>query len=108
MFIKYAVTHSWLVSFLSLTSNLFLSKLKQYNVLTGYSAPSRSISMVGSRGPRPGTPAYELAYNAAKLFAAKGFKVLSGGYAGVMEAVCHGAKDGGGETVGVLAPSAVC
>ena len=98
--------NSFMASFLPLTDKqLFLSKLKQYNVLTGYSAPSRSISMFGSRGPRPGTPAYELAYNAAKLFAAKGFKVLSGGYAGVMEAVCHGAKDGGGETVGVLAPS---
>jgi uncharacterized protein (TIGR00725 family) len=37
-----------------------------------------------------------------RLVAARGAVLVCGGLAGVMEAACRGAKDGGGTTVGIL------
>ena len=98
--------NSFMATFLPLTEKQFyITKLQQFNIMAGYSVPTRSITTFGSRSPKPGTAQYELAYNTAKLFASKGFQVVSGGYSGIMEAVSHGARDAAGKAVGVLAPA---
>jgi len=43
-----------------------------------------------------------LAYQVGKLIAQRGGIVLCGGGKGVMEAVCHGARDHGGMTIGIM------
>jgi uncharacterized protein (TIGR00725 family) len=60
------------------------------------------ISCIGSGDPTPGSPAYEHAREAGRLVAESGWTVVCGGLRGVMEAVCHGAKEAGGATVGIL------
>lgn len=45
---------------------------------------------------------YELAYELGKLIAKEGWILVCGGKEGVMEAVCKGAKETGGVTVGIL------
>jgi uncharacterized protein (TIGR00725 family) len=42
------------------------------------------------------------AYDVGRLLAERNVVVICGGLTGVMEAVCRGAKDGGGTTIGVL------
>jgi uncharacterized protein (TIGR00725 family) len=52
-----------------------------------------------------GTPTreeYNLAAEVGRLLAVRGFGVVCGGYYGVMEAACMGAKEAGGLTVGLL------
>jgi hypothetical protein len=44
----------------------------------------------------------DLAYKVGKEIAKRGAIVVCGGLGGVMEAVCRGAKEGGGLTVGIL------
>lgn len=60
------------------------------------------ISCIGSGEPLPGSPAYELAYKTGTLLAEAGWTVVCGGLKGVMEAVCKGAKEAGGSTVGIV------
>ncbi|MCF7908203.1 MAG: TIGR00725 family protein [Candidatus Omnitrophica bacterium] len=45
---------------------------------------------------------YNFAYELGKLIAKEGWILISGGKEGVMEAVCRGAKEQGGLTVGIL------
>ena len=45
---------------------------------------------------------YNLAAEAGRLLAQKGFAVACGGLLGVMEAACMGAKEAGGLTIGIL------
>ncbi len=45
---------------------------------------------------------YEEARKVGRLLAERGAVVICGGLGGVMEAVCRGAKEGGGLTIGVL------
>jgi len=61
------------------------------------------ITVFGSSRPRVDEPDYEEARILGRVLAESGFAVCSGGYAGVMEAVSRGAKDGGGKTYGVTA-----
>jgi len=44
----------------------------------------------------------EMAYEVGKLITARDGIVYCGGMGGIMEAVCHGARDAGGLTVGIL------
>jgi len=44
----------------------------------------------------------EMAYEVGKLISARNGIVYCGGMGGIMEAVCHGAKDAGGLSVGIL------
>lgn len=44
----------------------------------------------------------DLAYQVGSLVAQRGGIVLCGGGEGVMEAVCHGARDYGGTTIGIM------
>lgn len=93
----------------------YLTELNHFTIAFGYAAPSRAISMFGSRSPKPGSTEYEEARAVSKLMASHGYTVLTGGYGGLMQACSHGAKEGLesaqmaggnslGEVHGVLAP----
>src|SRR6185369_17290002 len=58
---------------------------------------------IGVIGPRDATPAQlAAAEEIGRGLALMGFAVLCGGRQGVMEAVCHGASNAGGVTIGML------
>jgi uncharacterized protein (TIGR00730 family) len=59
------------------------------------------VSMFGSARAEPGTEAYKMAEDTARLLAASGFGVVSGGGGGVMEAVNKGAAEAGGLSIGL-------
>jgi len=61
-----------------------------------------SIGVFGSSLPREGSAAYEEAREVGREIARRGGRVVCGGYAGVMEAACRGASEGGGRSLGVL------
>lgn len=48
-----------------------------------------------------GDPRYEEARLTGRLLAEAGFDVCCGGYQGLMEAICRGAREAGGHTIGV-------
>ncbi len=58
------------------------------------------IGIIGS-ALASGKP-YEDAMEVGRLAAEKGATVLTGGLGGVMEAACRGAKEAGGQTIGIL------
>ena len=60
-----------------------------------------TITVFGSASPKEGEPDYEAAYRLGYLLGQAGYTVMTGGYAGTMEAVSRGAVDGGGHTIGV-------
>ncbi len=60
----------------------------------------RVISVIGSSSANE--EEYEVAYRLGKELARRGIVVLCGGRTGVMEAVCKGAKEEGGLTVGIM------
>ena len=59
------------------------------------------ISVFGSLRPREDDPEYIEARDLGKELALAGFVVCNGGYGGIMEASARGAKEAGGETIGV-------
>jgi uncharacterized protein (TIGR00730 family) len=67
------------------------------------SREARIVTVFGSGRVRAGDPHYAEARALGAELAAKGFRVCSGGYGGVMEAVSRGAKEAGGETLAVTA-----
>lgn len=58
------------------------------------------ITVIGGHSAAP--PALEDAYQVGLELARRGAVVVCGGLTGVMEAVCRGAKDAGGVTIGIL------
>lgn len=58
------------------------------------------ITVIG--GSNAAAPALEDAYQVGLELAKRGAVVVCGGLTGVMEAVCRGAKAGGGVTIGIL------
>lgn len=58
------------------------------------------ISVIG--GSRVDSEGYESARELGRLLAERGHTVVCGGYGGVMEAVCRGAREADGETIGIL------
>ena len=58
------------------------------------------ISVIGGNEPPP--EAIRKAEEVGRELARRGIMVACGGMAGVMEAVCRGAKEGGGTTIGIL------
>ena len=60
-----------------------------------------SVAVFGSSEPPPGDPLYEIARRTGDLLARAGYVVVNGGYSGVMEAASRGAREAGGEVVGV-------
>jgi uncharacterized protein (TIGR00725 family) len=63
------------------------------------------VSVFGSSRPREGDPEYLEAREIGKVLARQGFVVCNGGYGGIMEASARGAKEAGGETLGVTVDS---
>jgi hypothetical protein len=65
----------------------------------------RVIAVFGSSASKPGSPEYEDGMRCGRLLAEAGLAVATGGYFGLMEAVCRGAAEAGGPTIGVTAPA---
>lgn len=63
------------------------------------------VAVFGSSASAPGSRDYEDGRRCGRLLAEAGFAVATGGYAGLMEAVCRGAAEAGGPTIGVTAPT---
>ncbi len=61
----------------------------------------KTIVVFGGRHPVKGDREYSEAVRLGSLLAAARYRVMSGGYSGVMEAVSRGALEAGGETIGV-------
>lgn len=62
---------------------------------------TKKISVFGGASPKPGTEAYELAYELGTLLGSAGFTLLTGGYIGTMEAASRGTNEAGGHVIGV-------
>jgi len=60
------------------------------------------ITVFGSSRPLEGDEYYEQARSAGGILARAGYTVCNGGYGGIMEASARGAKESGGNTVGVV------
>ena len=64
------------------------------------------ISVIGDAGVRPGSATYEVAMDVGRLAVDAGFRVMTGGLGGVMEAACKGAHASAlyreGDTIGIL------
>jgi uncharacterized protein (TIGR00730 family) len=60
-----------------------------------------AVSVFGSARTHPDAPAYRLAYETGRALAGEGFAVITGGGPGIMRAVSHGARDGGGRAIGL-------
>lgn len=58
------------------------------------------VSVIG--GSSVGEQHYDLARDVGRLLGKRGHEVVCGGLGGVMEAVCRGAIETGGHTIGVL------
>jgi hypothetical protein len=61
----------------------------------------KTVTIFGSAFPSEGSPAYEEARRLGRLLAEAGFAVCNGGYEGVMAASARGAREAGGQTIGV-------
>lgn len=59
------------------------------------------ITVFGGSTPKPGTPAYQQAYNLGQLIGQNGHTILTGGYIGTMEAASQGCAEAGGHVIGV-------
>jgi hypothetical protein len=59
------------------------------------------VAIFGSSRTPEEHPHYRLAYQLAYRLARGGYGICNGGYWGIMGAACRGARDGGGEVVGV-------
>ena len=62
---------------------------------------TRTISIFGTSKAIAGDEVFETAYEIGKLLAGKGFVIANGGYGGTMLAAAKGARDAGGEVIGV-------
>jgi hypothetical protein len=66
----------------------------------------RIIAVIGDANVQPGSPKYVLAEELGRLLVDAGFRVLTGGLGGVMEAACSGTQSSSryqpGDTVAVL------
>ena len=60
----------------------------------------RTVAVIGSS--KATEEEYEVAYKLGKELAKLGLVVVCGGRTGVMEAVCKGAKEEGGLTIGIM------
>ena len=59
------------------------------------------VTIFGSARTKPGTRYYEMTVDVAKEFVRNGYGIISGGGPGIMEAANKGAKEAGGDSVGI-------
>jgi uncharacterized protein (TIGR00730 family) len=59
------------------------------------------ISIFGSARTKPGSPYYQLAVDIGRRLSEEGFGIITGGGPGIMQAGNQGAKEGGGDSVGL-------
>jgi hypothetical protein len=62
---------------------------------------AKTIAIFGTGQVRPGDQVYETAYKVGKALAQAGYAIINGGYNGTMIAAAKGAREAGGEVVGV-------
>ena len=76
----------------------------QAEVVQGFdalgSAVKRGVTIFGSARVGPGERQYADARETARLLAARGFDIITGGGPGIMEAANRGAREGGGRSIG--------
>jgi uncharacterized protein (TIGR00730 family) len=60
-----------------------------------------SVAVFGSSEPVEGETLYEQARQVGSLLARSGYRVVNGGYGGVMEGASRGAREAGGYSIGV-------
>src|SRR5205809_6087626 len=60
-----------------------------------------AITVFGGSRVEPDSDEYHSAQELGRALAERGFSVVTGGYNGVMEAVSRGAKEAGGQVIGV-------
>ena len=64
------------------------------------------LAVIGDAGVKPGSIAYETALSVGRLAIDNGYRIVTGGLSGVMEAASHGAHQSDryheGDTVGIL------
>ena len=63
--------------------------------------PAEGIAVFGASDAGPDTPSWQAALEIGRGVAAAGLPVVCGGYGGVMEAASRGAREAGGEAIGV-------
>ncbi len=63
--------------------------------------PAEGIAVFGASDAEPDTPAWRAALEIGRAVAAAGLPVVCGGYGGVMEAASRGAREAGGDAIGV-------
>ncbi len=63
--------------------------------------PIQRVTVFGGARPRPGETAYDEAQQLGSMLAQAGYTVLTGGYAGTMEAVSRGAREAGAHVIGM-------
>ncbi len=66
-----------------------------------WSPVERGVAVFGSSEAEPGSGAWEQARTVGAGLAGRGVAVVTGGYGGVMEAASRGAREAGGEAIGV-------
>lgn len=64
-------------------------------------AAQRAVAVFGSSDPAETDPDYAIARRVGELLARAGCTVITGGYGGVMEAASRGAREAGGEALGI-------
>ena len=64
-------------------------------------SPARYITVFGGSQADSGGTLYRQAYDLGRSLAQSGFGVISGGYGGTMEAVSRGAREAGGQAIGI-------
>lgn len=60
-----------------------------------------TVTIFGGSNAKEGEADYEMARKLGEALAKAGYTVCNGGYGGVMEASARGAKEAGGQTIGV-------
>jgi uncharacterized protein (TIGR00730 family) len=61
----------------------------------------KTVTIFGSAFPGEGSPAYEDTRRLGRRLAEAGFAVCNGGYEGLMAASARGAREAGGQTIGI-------
>ena len=62
---------------------------------------NKTITIFGSSLPVEGDAEFQFAYGLGKKLAQNNFNVCTGGYRGIMHAASKGAKEAGGEAIGI-------